>query len=70
MKSGFINDLNMILATDFYQMTMGAAYYQYDLENKIEENKDIATFEMFIRKFPKNRNYLIFAGYIGNTQHP
>ena len=62
MNSGFINDLNMILATDFYQLTMGAAYYQFNLENDIDENEDIATFELFIRKFPRNRNYLIFAG--------
>ena len=62
MNSGFVNDLNMILATDFYQLTMGAAYYQYNLENNIDENNDIATFELFIRKFPRNRNYLIFAG--------
>ncbi|MFX0104785.1 MAG: nicotinate phosphoribosyltransferase [Candidatus Hodarchaeota archaeon] len=62
MNSGFINDFNMILATDFYQLTMGAAYYQYNLENNIQENNDNATFELFIRKFPRNRNYLIFAG--------
>ncbi|MEE9376571.1 MAG: nicotinate phosphoribosyltransferase [Candidatus Lokiarchaeia archaeon] len=62
MNSGFVNNLNMILATDFYQLTMGAAYYQYNLENNIEEEDDIATFELFIRKFPKHRNYLIFAG--------
>ncbi|MFX0000166.1 MAG: nicotinate phosphoribosyltransferase [Candidatus Hodarchaeota archaeon] len=62
MNSGFINNLNMILATDFYQLTMGAAYYQYNLENNIDEINDIATFELFIRKFPRNRNYLIFAG--------
>ncbi len=61
-KSGFVNDINMILATDFYQLTMGAAYYQYNLENNISEKDDIAIFEFFIRKFPKNRNYLIFAG--------
>ncbi len=62
INSGFINDINMILATDFYQLTMGAAYYQYNLENKIDEKNDVATFELFMRKFPKNRNYLIFAG--------
>jgi len=62
VNSGFINDQNMILATDFYQLTMGAAYYQYNLENKIKEEDDIATFELFIRKLPRNRNYLIFAG--------
>ena len=62
LNSGFVNDLNMILATDFYQLTMTAAYYQYNLENVIDNKTDIATFELFIRKFPKNRNYLIFAG--------
>jgi nicotinate phosphoribosyltransferase len=62
INSGFVDDLNMILATDFYQLTMGAAYYQYNLENEIDENTEIATFELFIRKYPKNRNYLIFAG--------
>ncbi|MFW9968577.1 MAG: nicotinate phosphoribosyltransferase [Candidatus Odinarchaeota archaeon] len=62
IRSGFVNELNMILATDFYQLTMGAAYYQYNLENGIDEKDDIATFELFIRKLPKNRNYLIFAG--------
>ncbi len=62
VNSGFVNDQNMILATDFYQLTMGAAYYQYNLENKIKEEDDIATFELFIRKLPRNRNYLIFAG--------
>ena len=62
INSGFVNNFNMILATDFYQLTMGAAYFQYNLENNIAENNDIATFELFIRKFPRNRNYLIFAG--------
>ena len=62
VKSGFIDDINMILATDFYQLTMGAAYYQYNLDNNVKEEDDIATFELFVRKFPYNRNYLIFAG--------
>jgi nicotinate phosphoribosyltransferase len=62
LNSGFINDDNMILSTDFYQLTMSAAYYQYNLENNIDEKDDIATFELFIRKLPHNRNYLIFAG--------
>jgi len=62
LNSGFINNNNMILSTDFYQLTMIAAYYQYNLENSIKEEDDIATFELFIRKLPKNRNYLIFAG--------
>jgi len=61
-KSGFINDQNLILSTDFYQLTMGAAYYQYNLDNNIKEKDDIAVFNYFVRKYPKNRNYLIFAG--------
>ena len=61
-KSGFINDQNVILSTDFYELTMGAAYYQYNLENNVKEEEDIAVFDLFIRKYPKNRNYLIFAG--------
>ena len=62
IKSGFVNDINMILATDFYQLTMGAAYYQYNFENRRDDKDDIAVFDLFIRKYPKNRNYLIFAG--------
>jgi nicotinate phosphoribosyltransferase len=61
-KSGFINDQNLILSTDFYELTMGAAYYQYNLNNNINEEDDIAVFDLFIRKYPKNRNYIIFAG--------
>jgi nicotinate phosphoribosyltransferase len=61
-NSGFVNNGNMIMSTDFYQLTMAAAYFQYNLENNIEEKDDIATFEFFVRKLPKNRNYLIFAG--------
>jgi len=61
-KSGFINDQNLILSTDFYQLTMGAAYYHYNLDNHIKEEDDIAVFNYFIRKYPKHRNYLIFAG--------
>jgi len=61
-KSGFIYDQNLILSTDFYELTMGAAYYQYNLDNNIKEEDDIAVFDLFIRKYPKNRNYLIFAG--------
>ena len=62
LSSGFLDDGNMILGTDFYQLTMAAAYFQYNLENNIKEKDDIATFELFVRKFPQNRNYLIFAG--------
>ena len=43
------------LATDLYELTMAAAYF----ENKIDGQ---ATFELFVRNYPKNRSYLIAAG--------
>ncbi|HBH18324.1 MAG TPA: nicotinate phosphoribosyltransferase, partial [Cyanobacteria bacterium UBA9579] len=46
---------NSALLTDLYQLTMMAGYY----ENNLNET---ATFELFVRNYPKNRNYLIFAG--------
>lgn len=62
INSGFINDYNMILATDFYQLTMTAAYYQDNLEHDRNDEDDTAVFDLFVRTYPKNRNYLIFAG--------
>jgi nicotinate phosphoribosyltransferase len=62
VNSGFLDEINMILATDFYQLTMGAAYYQENLEKLNRMEDDVAVFDLFIRKLPKNRNYMIFAG--------
>jgi nicotinate phosphoribosyltransferase len=46
---------NAALATDLYELTMAAAYF----DNR-ETSK--ATFELFVRDFPKNRSYLVAAG--------
>lgn len=43
------------LATDLYELTMAAAYFESG------ENQE-ATFELFVRNFPKNRSYLVAAG--------
>ncbi len=43
------------LATDLYQLTMAAGYFA----NKRHER---ASFEMFIRRLPANRSYLVVAG--------
>jgi nicotinate phosphoribosyltransferase len=43
------------IATDLYELTMAAAYFDND------ENAE-ATFELFVRNFPRNRSYLIAAG--------
>ncbi len=55
MKSGFVNEDNMGLLTDLYQLTMDASY--------LHHNKNgTSTFEYFIRSMPKNRSYFIVSG--------
>jgi nicotinate phosphoribosyltransferase len=44
------------LATDLYQLTMLAGYFHTGRRSRR------ATFEMFTRRFPANRNCLLFAG--------
>lgn len=44
------------LQTDLYELTMAAGYFQ---AGKIREE---ATFELFFRRFPQNRNFIIAAG--------
>jgi len=45
----------MSLFTDFYELTMCASYF---------DNKDFesATFDLFVRRLPENRSYMLFAG--------
>jgi nicotinate phosphoribosyltransferase len=43
------------LLTDLYQLTMLQAYFREGL-------KDSATFELFVRKLPPGRNFLVLAG--------
>ncbi len=49
------NEQNMSLFTDFYELTMCASYFD---NQKFEP----ATFDLFIRRLPPNRGYLLFAG--------
>jgi nicotinate phosphoribosyltransferase len=56
-----LTDLNMsvldaALATDFYELTMAAAYF------RSRQSDRIAVFETFIRKLPRNRSYMVAAG--------
>ncbi len=44
------------LLTDLYQLTMAAGYWQ---AGKCDE---VATFELFVRRLPVNRNFLVAAG--------
>jgi nicotinate phosphoribosyltransferase len=47
---------DIALFTDFYELTMAAAYFNSN------QKDTIGLFEMFVRKLPKNRSYLITAG--------
>jgi nicotinate phosphoribosyltransferase len=52
---GFLNEENMSMFTDLYELTMCASYF----DNKKFEP---ATFDLFIRRLPENRSYFLFAG--------
>ena len=43
------------LLTDLYELTMAAGYIQNQFNAR-------ATFELFVRHLPRNRNYLVAAG--------
>ena len=49
------NEQNMSLFTDLYELTMCSSYF----DNKKFEP---ATFDLFTRRLPANRSYLLFAG--------
>jgi len=51
----FVNETNMNLLVDFYELTMCASYFE-------ARNNETATFDLFIRKLPPSRSYYIFAG--------
>jgi nicotinate phosphoribosyltransferase len=51
----FVNEENMSMLTDLYELTMCASYF----DNKRFEP---ATFDLFIRRLPPNRSYFLFAG--------
>ena len=50
-----ISEENMSMFTDLYELTMCASYF----DNKKFEP---ATFDLFVRRLPENRGYLLFAG--------
>ena len=47
---------DIALFTDFYELSMAAAYFNSN------QKETIGLFEMFVRKLPKNRSYLVAAG--------
>ena len=55
---GRVNPLASPLLTDLYQLTMLQAYYE-------QEMTDTAVFELFVRKLPPKRDFLVAAGLAG-----
>jgi nicotinate phosphoribosyltransferase len=51
----FVDEENMSMFTDLYELTMCASYFD---NRKFEP----ATFDLFIRRLPPNRSYFLFAG--------
>lgn len=52
---GFVDEENMSMLTDLYELTMCASYFD-------NEKFEPATFDLFIRRLPPNRSYFLFAG--------
>ncbi|MGH9764277.1 MAG: nicotinate phosphoribosyltransferase, partial [Blastocatellia bacterium] len=50
-----MTDRTLGLTTDLYELTMAAAYFDSGIQNR-------AVFELYARRLPKNRTYLIAAG--------
>ncbi|MBI1830743.1 MAG: nicotinate phosphoribosyltransferase [Planctomycetes bacterium] len=55
-QSLFPDDMHLGLVTDLYELTMAAGYFVHGLGNQR------ATFELWVRRLPACRNYLIAAG--------
>ncbi|MGH7254664.1 MAG: nicotinate phosphoribosyltransferase, partial [Nitrospirales bacterium] len=54
-RQEFVTPENMGLLTDLYELTMAASYFEHC-------RLDRATFDLFVRKLPPQRSYLVFAG--------
>lgn len=54
-RGAFVHEGNLALATDLYEFTMAAGYFAAG-------RRDEAVFELFVRKLPKDRGYLLACG--------
>jgi nicotinate phosphoribosyltransferase len=55
MTSPWVNDSNAALLTDLYEITMLQSYFH-------EGMNDSAVFDLFVRRLPARRNYLVACG--------
>lgn len=53
-----------IMATDFYQFKMAAGYAAVPRDNPKSKLNEKVVFEMFVRKLPKKRSYLVVSGIL------
>ena len=51
----WVDDGNVVLLTDLYELTMAATYHA-------EAADDVATFDLFVRRLPAERRFLVAAG--------
>ncbi len=51
----WIDDANLALFADLYELTMAASYHAHDLDQP-------ATFDLFARHLPPRRGYLVSCG--------
>ena len=54
-RRDWVTDENVALLTDFYQLTMLQAYWREDMQES-------ATFTLFVRRLPRQRNFLLACG--------
>ena len=54
-----LTDPDLALATDLYQLTMAAAYHAAARD---DGSTPRATFELWVRRLPRRRRFLVFAG--------
>ena len=54
-QPAWVSAANAALVTDLYELTMAAAYHSQGMDGK-------ATFELFVRQLPENRNFLLACG--------
>jgi len=55
MTSPWVSDSNAALLTDLYELTMMQSYFDQSMN-------DVAAFDLFIRRLPSHRNYLVACG--------
>ena len=55
LRSLLIHEDEIGLLTDLYELTMAAAYWSHGLNER-------ATFELYFRRLPQNRSYIVSAG--------